>query len=118
MNRRSFLESILKGAAAFSILPAATTYKRTWWKDRGLWTCKAICCDQPVGEAMIWQLTFDIERGGAGKWEQVAPESIGKHAHIAHGWAISNTSMALVMDVNGTGLIPYEEFTKLRRGEV
>lgn len=30
MNRRGFLKSALMAAAAFSILPSATTYKRVW----------------------------------------------------------------------------------------
>lgn len=34
MNRRSFLETLAKAAAGFTILPAATTYGRVWRAQR------------------------------------------------------------------------------------
>lgn len=39
MNRRSFLTNIAVAAAAFTILPSASTYQRNWVKTRpnGLW---------------------------------------------------------------------------------
>lgn len=37
MNRRSFLETLAKAAAGFTILPSATTYARTWKRSRHLW---------------------------------------------------------------------------------
>lgn len=36
-NRRGFLSTLLKAGVGFSILPAATTYARTWKKQRHLW---------------------------------------------------------------------------------
>jgi hypothetical protein len=36
MNRRSFLETLAKAAAAFTILPPATTYARVWRAQRNL----------------------------------------------------------------------------------
>lgn len=37
MNRRGFLSSILKAAAAFTILPAATTYAWNWIRTEDLY---------------------------------------------------------------------------------
>lgn len=40
MNRRSFLETLAKASAGFTILPAATTYGRVWRAQRRLdYTC-------------------------------------------------------------------------------
>lgn len=36
-NRRGFLSTLLKAGVGFSVLPAATTYARTWKRQRHLW---------------------------------------------------------------------------------
>jgi hypothetical protein len=49
MDRRSFFTTIAKAAAAFAVLPAATTYARSWKPlPSGLLV--------PEGEEVMWRL--------------------------------------------------------------
>jgi len=50
MNRRSFLKSLGAAAAAFSILPAASTYARAAWRplrSSGIWVINPEWKDAP-----------------------------------------------------------------------
>lgn len=55
MNRRSFFTKLALAAAAFTVLPSATTYARKWTKpsvEAVLWI------PNPAWETAEWELSF------------------------------------------------------------
>jgi hypothetical protein len=55
MNRRNFIRNIVGVVAAFSVLPAATTYNRTWTRTRQeLWVPNPEYVEAPYEVAIIY----------------------------------------------------------------
>lgn len=94
MNRRSFLSTLAQAAAAFTILPSAVTYERTWKKSGELYTCEIID-PYPPGPHMLhstmWQFTYDLATGAY--------------------------DTKIVSEYPQRTVMSYEDFTKLRRGK-
>ena len=68
-TRRSFLSKLALGVAGFTILPAATTYARSWKKtEAGLYAVNPDWVDAPYEMTMMYS-TKDFN--GTWKWVDV-----------------------------------------------
>jgi len=67
-TRRSFLSKLALGVAGFTILPAATTYARSWKKTEVVWVLNTDWVDAPYEMTMMYS-TRDFT--GTWKWVDV-----------------------------------------------
>lgn len=71
MNRRSFIDRIAKAALAFSVLPSATTYARTWKAHDGRRDLVYVVSMNPSWETAQYETVFLYQfrpRDFSGKW--------------------------------------------------
>jgi len=57
-SRRSFLSKLALGVAGFTILPAATTYARSWKKTESIWVLNPEWVNAPLVSAWYKGSTF------------------------------------------------------------
>lgn len=86
MNRRNFLATLTQAAAAFTILPSAVTYERTWKMEGELWVDSGYSCIVETAlvpnyhEICLYQLGYNLT--GKEEWryveKQPSPEERNK----------------------------------------
>lgn len=69
MNRRRFLESILKAAAAPAILPAAVAYQRTWVRRETLYLPNLEYVSAPYEVGLMLTDSYFVDQHGKRTFE-------------------------------------------------